>query len=179
MCRRPTDFVARYGGEEFGIILPNTPKAGAMTFARALQSLVRTRGLPHPDSPVSEHVTLSGGITTVMPDDDTTVQSLIMRADAAATEIYAAFDAAAARIEKQLRRHKSRIKAHKGRGAAAGESLAAQYYVIDGEAEGDLGRQLAALQTPDAATGIGDGILGDRARRDPCRYAERGAADSR
>jgi hypothetical protein len=51
--------------------------------------------------------------------------------------------------------------------------------VIDGEAEGDLGRQLAALQTPDAATGIGDGILGDRARRDPCRYAERGAADSR
>jgi diguanylate cyclase (GGDEF)-like protein len=87
VCRRPTDFVARYGGEEFGIILPNTPKAGAMTFARALQSLVRTRGLPHPDSPVSEHVTLSGGITTVVPDDDTTVQSLIMRADEA---LYAA-----------------------------------------------------------------------------------------
>lgn len=60
---------------------------------------------------------------------------LTMRADAAATEIYASFDAAAARIEKQLRRHKSRIKAHKGRGASDEETLSAQYYVIDGEAE--------------------------------------------
>ena len=82
-CRRPTDFVARYGGEEFGLILSNTPKSGAMTFARALQSLVRTRALPHPNSPIAEHVTLSGGITTVLPDDSTTVQSLIMRADEA------------------------------------------------------------------------------------------------
>ena len=92
---------------------------------------------------------------------------LIMRADAAATEIYAAFDAAAARIEKQLRRHKSRIKAHKGRGAAAGESLAAQYYVIDGEAEeaphanGEAGEPAIIAESPAsvATLRVGDAVL--------------------
>ena len=92
---------------------------------------------------------------------------LIMRADAAATEIYAAFDAAAARIEKQLRRHKSRIKAHKGRGAAAGESLAAQYYVIDGEAEeaphanGEAGEPAIIAESPAsvATLRVGDAVM--------------------
>lgn len=60
---------------------------------------------------------------------------LTLRAESGATEIYASFDTAAERIEKQLRRHKSRIKAHKGRAGVNGEPQAAQYYVIDGDAE--------------------------------------------
>ncbi len=86
-CRRPHDYAARYGGEEFGLILPNTSKSGAMTFARALQQLVHAQMGAHPDSPVSERLTLSGGITTVVPDVDTSVSSLVMRADQA---LYAA-----------------------------------------------------------------------------------------
>jgi diguanylate cyclase (GGDEF)-like protein len=82
-CRRPLDHAARYGGEEFGLILPNTSKSGAMTFARALQQLVSSQMGAHPNSPVSDRVTLSGGITTVMPEADTTVSSLVMRADQA------------------------------------------------------------------------------------------------
>ena len=35
VCVRPRDIAARYGGEEFALILPNTPRSGAMTFARA------------------------------------------------------------------------------------------------------------------------------------------------
>ncbi|MFT3810054.1 MAG: ribosome-associated translation inhibitor RaiA [Micropepsaceae bacterium] len=90
---------------------------------------------------------------------------LTMRADAAATEIYASFDAAAARIEKQLRRHKSRIKAHKGRGPAADESLAAQYYVIDGEAEeaasGDDPKPAIIAESPAAVATlrVGDAVM--------------------
>ena len=83
VCRRPCDQAARYGGEEFGLILPNTPKSGAMTFARALQQMLESQDLRHPDSPLGSRVTLSGGITTCIPDADTTAQSLLMRADEA------------------------------------------------------------------------------------------------
>jgi diguanylate cyclase (GGDEF)-like protein len=82
VCRRPLDYVARYGGEEFGLILPNTPRSGAMTFARALQQMLAAHAEPHAASPFGV-VTLSGGITTVVPDASTTAQSLLLRADEA------------------------------------------------------------------------------------------------
>jgi len=82
VCRRPTDYAARYGGEEFALILPDTPRSGAMTFARALQSMLQRRRMPHPGSPFG-CVTLSGGITTVMPTTDTTGANLVRRADEA------------------------------------------------------------------------------------------------
>lgn len=82
VCRRPLDYVARYGGEEFGLVLPNTPRSGAMTFARALQHVLAASAEPHPTSAFGV-VTLSGGITTVVPDASTTAQSLLLRADEA------------------------------------------------------------------------------------------------
>ncbi|MEF7617201.1 diguanylate cyclase [Aquincola sp. MAHUQ-54] len=86
-CHRSRDQAARYGGEEFALILPNTPKSGAMTFARAIRRMVSALALPHPCSPVAPHVTFSGGITTCVPDADTTPEGLIVRADQA---LYAA-----------------------------------------------------------------------------------------
>ena len=59
---------------------------------------------------------------------------LTLFAEARAGDIYASFDLAADRMEKRLRRHKSRLKDHKARGAAA-EDTVGQYYVIDAEAE--------------------------------------------
>ena len=87
VCVRPRDVASRYGGEEFALILPNTPRSGAMTFARALGQLLRTRAIPHPDSPLGGALTLSGGITTCVPDENTSAESMIMRADQA---LYAA-----------------------------------------------------------------------------------------
>ncbi len=87
VCVRPRDMAARYGGEEFALILPNTPRSGAMTFARALGQLLKTRAIPHPDSPLSSLLTLSGGITTCMPDESTSAETMLMRADQA---LYAA-----------------------------------------------------------------------------------------
>lgn len=87
VCRRPRDQAARYGGEEFALILPNTPLAGAMTFARIFLRAIRKLALPHPCSPAAEYVTVSGGITTCVPDASTTAEGMIMRADEA---LYAA-----------------------------------------------------------------------------------------
>ena len=58
-----------------------------MTFARALGQLLKVRALPHADSPLGNILTLSGGITTCVPDDSTNAESMIMRADQA---LYAA-----------------------------------------------------------------------------------------
>src|SRR5450830_932807 len=63
ICKRPSDVAARYGGEEFALILPDTPKSGAMTFARACAKMLRSLKLAHPDSPTEPWVTISGGIT--------------------------------------------------------------------------------------------------------------------
>ena len=87
VCVRPRDVAARYGGEEFVLILPNTPRSGAMTFARALGQLLRVRAITHPNSPLGNALTLSGGITTCVPDDNTSAESMLMRADQA---LYAA-----------------------------------------------------------------------------------------
>lgn len=80
-CRRPADCAARYGGEEFALLLPRTPRSGAMTYARALMRTLAISPIPHPDSPVAPHITLSGGITTCVPDASTTAEGLLMRAD--------------------------------------------------------------------------------------------------
>lgn len=87
VCIRPRDVATRYGGEEFALILPNTPRSGAMTFARAVSQLLKVRAIAHPDSPIGPLLTLSGGITTCVPDENTSTESMIMRADEA---LYAA-----------------------------------------------------------------------------------------
>ncbi|MGK7945198.1 MAG: diguanylate cyclase [Microcystaceae cyanobacterium] len=66
---RSTDVVARYGGEEFAILLPNTDQTGAITIARQLQQAIATLAIPHQRSEVSEVVTVSMGISTIIPSD--------------------------------------------------------------------------------------------------------------
>ncbi len=87
VCVRPRDVATRYGGEEFALILPNTPRSGAMTFARALNQMLKVRAFHHPDTPLGQTLTLSGGITTCIPDASTSAEGMLMRADEA---LYAA-----------------------------------------------------------------------------------------
>lgn len=78
--RRGIDFVARYGGEEFICILPETPLSGAMNMAQNIVKAVQALHLEHVDSSFKE-VTISAGVSSVIPRQDLTWQSLIETAD--------------------------------------------------------------------------------------------------
>jgi diguanylate cyclase (GGDEF)-like protein len=65
--KRPADLVARYGGESFAVLLPNTDNEGALTVARSIRQEVSALRISHPNSPVSEYLTLSYGVVTAIP----------------------------------------------------------------------------------------------------------------
>jgi diguanylate cyclase (GGDEF)-like protein/PAS domain S-box-containing protein len=81
--RRPADLVARYGGEEFAVILPNTTTAGALRVAQTIRDRLRQLKIPHVGSLVSQYVTLSMGIASIIPTPDTFPTELISAADEA------------------------------------------------------------------------------------------------
>lgn len=59
---------------------------------------------------------------------------LTLFAEGRAGDIYGSFDQAADRLEKRLRRHKSRLKDHKSKGNGGPDAdVAAKYYVIDAQ----------------------------------------------
>lgn len=84
--QRPADLVARYGGEEFAILLPQTTAAGAIQVARSIQSAIQHLAIEHPCSTVSPWVTVSIGIATLVPSQQSRLETLIATADAALYE---------------------------------------------------------------------------------------------
>lgn len=81
--RRPADLAARYGGEEFALLLPNTEIEGATMLASTLLARIAAEAIPHGDSDVSPHVTVSLGVASARPTRDSDPEALIRRADAA------------------------------------------------------------------------------------------------
>jgi diguanylate cyclase (GGDEF)-like protein len=81
--KRPSDMIARYGGEEFVAFLMDTDKNGAIMVAETMQSYVNSLNIPHKSSPVSDRVTVSFGIATVVPEVHSSPEALIANADMA------------------------------------------------------------------------------------------------
>jgi diguanylate cyclase (GGDEF)-like protein len=79
---RPDDIPARYGGEEFIVILPQTPKDGAVVAAERVRARVESHPYPSRQSQPLGMVSLSGGVAT-FPDDGRSSSDLIAAADAA------------------------------------------------------------------------------------------------
>jgi len=80
---RPDDFVARYGGEEFTVVLPHTDENGARFIAeRILKSIIK-RNIPHKNSKVANHVTISIGLTTINAKYSQTGVEYLKQADKA------------------------------------------------------------------------------------------------
>jgi diguanylate cyclase (GGDEF)-like protein len=80
-ARRPSDLVARYGGEEFVVLLPNTDLAGAMEVAQAMRSFIHELKIPHRKSSISNLVTMSFGIASVVPTDAMMPEHILIDAD--------------------------------------------------------------------------------------------------
>jgi diguanylate cyclase (GGDEF)-like protein len=80
---RSTDLVARYGGEEFGIILPQTELGEAEAIAQKIQQEVQYLKLVHSQSQASAYITLSLGITCLIPQPNSSQCLLIEWADRA------------------------------------------------------------------------------------------------
>lgn len=79
---RGGDNVSRYGGEEFAVILPATSQGGALMVAERVRHEIKQLSLPHTQSELGQ-VTLSIGLATVVPSNDSAPEQLIAIADKA------------------------------------------------------------------------------------------------
>ncbi len=88
LLNRKGDLIARYGGEEFAIILPNISFEGAVAFANKLQLSVQKKRITHQTSKLTslKSVTISVGVTNLMPFSKTKPKELINLADEALYE---------------------------------------------------------------------------------------------
>lgn len=81
--KRKIDIIARYGGEEFICVLPNTTNSDAVVLAEALRKGVLDLKIPHDFSDANPYVTISLGVSTIIPQYDMRPQELIVDADRA------------------------------------------------------------------------------------------------
>jgi len=78
---RPGDLAARYGGEEFTIILPNTDIVGANHVAKILCQAIQNLQIPHAGSEISQYVSVSIGLVTLIPRLETHPRYAVKQAD--------------------------------------------------------------------------------------------------
>lgn len=85
--KRQSDFVARYGGEEFVVVLPDTDITAAAQLAEKMRSTVQDLKLPHTPAKGFNTVTLSLGVSSVIPDEKSNVGALVGAADRALYQV--------------------------------------------------------------------------------------------
>lgn len=80
---RAGDLVARYGGEEFVALLPGMAAPDAHVVAERLRGVVESLGLRHAASTTANVLTVSAGVATFFPSEDSAPGALVVAADKA------------------------------------------------------------------------------------------------
>lgn len=78
---RSRDFCARFGGEEFVIVLPETDEIDAKKVAQRCHQLIFKEQILHAKSQVSQILTISIGVGTVIPQTDEGALTFIHEVD--------------------------------------------------------------------------------------------------
>ncbi|MEO1179645.1 MAG: CHASE2 domain-containing protein [Cyanobacteria bacterium J06636_28] len=73
--------IARYGGEEFVVLLPNTAADQGVAIAHAILAKLNAYHLPHSASETTDHVTISLGVTSFVPQLEIPPSALVEMAD--------------------------------------------------------------------------------------------------
>jgi diguanylate cyclase (GGDEF)-like protein len=84
--KRTTDFFARWGGEEFVVLLPNTDACGGLGIGEKLRKNIEHTEIPLSNG-TSTKITISIGVYSQIPTQDSVMDGFISRADKA---LYAA-----------------------------------------------------------------------------------------
>lgn len=84
--KRTDDFVARIGGEEFAVLLPYTPLAGALSIAEELRASVEVMEVSDTTNSAATKVTISIGVSTIVPAASDSVGAFLAAADSALYE---------------------------------------------------------------------------------------------
>ena len=74
---------ARYGGEEFVLLFPGLDEQGAVQIAQRIQQAVHHLHIPHATSDIKAIVSLSLGISAIIPEEQLSPEYLIFLADQA------------------------------------------------------------------------------------------------
>lgn len=80
---RPLDMAFRFGGEEFTAVLPNTDLSGAEYTAEKIRHNIQNMKIEHKFSPIADVVTISLGVSTLIPQYKFLFHDFIESADKA------------------------------------------------------------------------------------------------
>ncbi|MDX1749782.1 MAG: sensor domain-containing diguanylate cyclase [Methylophaga sp.] len=81
VATRSRDFFGRFGGEEFVMLLPETDENAAWALAERCRQSLFKKQIAHENSKVSQLLTISMGVSTMIPSQDDEHNELISRAD--------------------------------------------------------------------------------------------------